>query len=81
MPDHVQVCQPVFWPSHQGGVSIPLAVLGTVSGGVLMRRRALGVGGASKLCAAAILFSLCCAFPLILMGCPTQTVDGVFPPR
>ncbi|XP_019727101.1 solute carrier organic anion transporter family member 2B1-like, partial [Hippocampus comes] len=64
-----------------GGVSIPLAVLGTVSGGVLMRRRALGVGGASKLCAAAILLSLCCAFPLILLGCPTQTVDGVFPAR
>ncbi|XP_051903056.1 solute carrier organic anion transporter family member 2B1 isoform X1 [Hippocampus zosterae] len=64
-----------------GGVSIPLAVLGTVSGGVLVRRRALGVGGASKLCAAAILLSLCCAFPLILLGCPTQTVDGVFPPR
>ncbi|XP_068509303.1 solute carrier organic anion transporter family member 2B1 isoform X2 [Syngnathus scovelli] len=64
-----------------GGVSIPLAVLGTMLGGVMMRRWTLGVGAASKICAVAILLSLCCGFPLIFMGCPTQKVDGVFPPR
>ncbi|XP_077360957.1 solute carrier organic anion transporter family member 2B1 isoform X2 [Festucalex cinctus] len=64
-----------------GGVSIPLAVLGTVLGGVLMRRWTLGVAGASRLCTAAILLSLCFAFPLIFMGCPTQKIDGIFPPR
>ncbi|XP_077402025.1 solute carrier organic anion transporter family member 2B1 isoform X2 [Vanacampus margaritifer] len=63
-----------------GGVSIPLAVLGTVLGGVLMRRWTLGVTGASRLCTAAILLSLCFAFPLIFMGCPTQKIDGIFPP-
>ncbi|XP_061606715.1 solute carrier organic anion transporter family member 2B1 isoform X1 [Phyllopteryx taeniolatus] len=64
-----------------GGLCIPLGVLGTVLGGVVMRRWTLGVTGASKFCAAAILLSLLCAFPLVLMGCPTQKVDGVFPPR
>ncbi|XP_061658420.1 solute carrier organic anion transporter family member 2B1 isoform X2 [Syngnathoides biaculeatus] len=64
-----------------GGLCIPLGVLGTMLGGVLMRRWTLGVTGASKFCTTAILLSLLCAFPLVLMGCPTQKIDGVFPPR
>lgn len=62
-----------------GGVCIPLAVLGTVLGGVLMRRLSLSVGGASKLCTAAILICVFSSTPLLLIGCPTQTVAGVFP--
>ncbi|KAM8741427.1 solute carrier organic anion transporter family member 2B1 [Acanthopagrus schlegelii] len=63
-----------------GGVCIPLAVLGTVLGGVLMRRLNLSVSGASKLCTAAILICVFSATPLLLIGCPTQKVAGVFPP-
>ncbi|XP_029303449.1 solute carrier organic anion transporter family member 2B1 isoform X2 [Cottoperca gobio] len=62
-----------------GGVCIPLAVLGTVLGGVLMRRLNLSVSGASKLCTAAILLCLFSSTPLLLIGCPTQKVAGVFP--
>lgn len=62
-----------------GGVCIPLAVLGTVLGGVLMRRLSLSVGGASKLCTGAILICVFSATPLLLIGCPTQKVAGVFP--
>ncbi|XP_041657732.1 solute carrier organic anion transporter family member 2B1 isoform X2 [Cheilinus undulatus] len=63
-----------------GGVCIPLAVLGTVLGGALMRRLNLSVRSASKLCTAAILLGLLCASPLLLIGCSTQKVAGVFPP-
>ncbi|KAF7642964.1 hypothetical protein LDENG_00247340 [Lucifuga dentata] len=63
-----------------GGVGIPMAVLGTVLGGALMRRLNLSVGSASKLCSAAILLCVFTALPLLLIGCPTQRVSGVFPP-
>ncbi|XP_034538715.1 solute carrier organic anion transporter family member 2B1 [Notolabrus celidotus] len=62
-----------------GGVCIPLAVLGTVLGGALMRRLNLSVSSAGKLCTVAILLGLLCATPLLLIGCPTQKVAGVFP--
>lgn len=63
-----------------GGVCIPVAVLGTILGGVVMRRLNLSVSGASKLCTAAVLVCLFSSLPLLLLGCPTQNVDGVFPP-
>lgn len=63
-----------------GGICIPLAVLGTVLGGVLMRRLNLSVKGASKLCTTVVVLSLFVATPLLLIGCPTQPVGGVFPP-
>ncbi|XP_033969802.1 solute carrier organic anion transporter family member 2B1-like [Trematomus bernacchii] len=62
-----------------GGVCIPLAVLGTVLGGVLMRRLSLSVGGASKLCTAAILLCILSSTPLLFIGCSTQKVAEVFP--
>lgn len=62
-----------------GGVCIPLAVLGTVLGGALMRKLNLSVSGASKLCTTAILLCMFSATPLLLIGCPTQKVAGVFP--
>ncbi|XP_030010290.1 solute carrier organic anion transporter family member 2B1 [Sphaeramia orbicularis] len=64
-----------------GGIGIPLAVLGTVLGGALMRRLNLSVRGASRLCFTAILLCIFSAVPLLLIGCPTQTVAGVFPSR
>ncbi|XP_054481487.1 solute carrier organic anion transporter family member 2B1 isoform X2 [Anoplopoma fimbria] len=62
-----------------GGVCIPLAVLGTVLGGVLMRRLNLSVSGASRLCTGAILLCLFSSTPLLFIGCPTQKIAGVFP--
>lgn len=64
-----------------GGICIPLAVLGTVLGGILMRRLNLSVKGASKLCTTVVVLSLFVATPLLLIGCSTQRVVGVFPPR
>ncbi|KAG7224698.1 hypothetical protein INR49_030028 [Caranx melampygus] len=58
-----------------GGVCIPVAVLGTVLGGVLMRRLNLSVSGASKLCTVAILLCLFSATPLLFLGCSTQTLS------
>ncbi|XP_058484012.1 solute carrier organic anion transporter family member 2B1 isoform X2 [Solea solea] len=63
-----------------GGVGIPLAVLGTVLGGLLMRRMSISVSGASKLCTTVILLCMFTATPLHLIGCSTQTVAEVFPP-
>lgn len=62
-----------------GGVCIPMAVLGIVLGGVLMRRLNLSVNGASKLCTTAILLCMFSALPLLFIGCPTQKIAGVFP--
>lgn len=64
-----------------GGVCIPLAVLGTVLGGALMRRFNISVRGASKLCTAVILICVFSATPLLLIGCSTQKVAEVYPHR
>lgn len=63
-----------------GGVGIPMAVLGIVLGGALMRRFNLSVSASSKLCTVAILLCMFSAMPMLLIGCPTQKVAGVFPP-
>ncbi|KAL3970527.1 transcription factor 7-like 1 [Sarotherodon galilaeus] len=60
-----------------GGVGIPMAVLGTVLGGALMRRFSLSVSGASKLCTIAILLCMLTALPMLFIGCPTQNIAGV----
>ncbi|KAM4619812.1 solute carrier organic anion transporter family member 2B1 isoform 2-T3 [Polymixia lowei] len=62
-----------------GGVNIPLAVLGTVLGGVLMRRMSLSVRGAARMCSTAILLCILCGVPLLFIGCSTQSIAGVFP--
>ncbi|XP_041865089.1 solute carrier organic anion transporter family member 2B1 isoform X2 [Melanotaenia boesemani] len=63
-----------------GGVGIPMAVMGIVLGGALMRRLRLSVRAASKLCTAAIFICMFTAVPLLFIGCPTQKVAGIFPP-
>ncbi|CAI5642562.1 solute carrier organic anion transporter family member 2B1 [Oreochromis niloticus] len=60
-----------------GGVGIPMAVLGTVLGGALMRRFSLSVSGASKLCTIAILLCMLTALPMLFIGCPTQNIAEV----
>ncbi|KAM6984605.1 solute carrier organic anion transporter family member 2B1 [Aplochiton taeniatus] len=63
-----------------GGVDIPLAVLGIVMGGALMRMLNMSVKGAARMCAVAILFCILTALPMLLIGCSTQKVAGIFPP-
>uniref|UniRef100_A0A3Q0QXQ7 Solute carrier organic anion transporter family, member 2B1 n=1 Tax=Amphilophus citrinellus TaxID=61819 RepID=A0A3Q0QXQ7_AMPCI len=72
-----QFSQPVSFSTMMiGGVGIPMGVLGTVLGGVLMRRFSLSVNGASKLCTTAIFLCMLSALPLLFIGCPTQDVAG-----
>ncbi|XP_053703882.1 solute carrier organic anion transporter family member 2B1 [Synchiropus splendidus] len=70
---------PSFSNLMMGGICIPLSVLGTVVGGLLMWRWTLTIRGAGRLCAVAILIGTFTAFPLLLLGCPTQRIGGVFP--
>jgi hypothetical protein len=69
----LNLCVPV------GGVSIPLAVLGIVLGGALMRRLSISTRGSALMCTAAILMCMLTALPLLLLGCSTQSVTGVYP--
>ena len=62
-----------------GGVNIPLAVMGTVLGGALMRRLRISVMGAARMCTLAILLCMLTALPLLLIGCSTQKVAGIYP--
>uniref|UniRef100_A0A3B5MUE0 Solute carrier organic anion transporter family member n=1 Tax=Xiphophorus couchianus TaxID=32473 RepID=A0A3B5MUE0_9TELE len=55
-----------------GGIGMPLAVLGVVLGGALMRRFNMSVSGASKLCTVAIFLCLISALPMLFIGCSTQ---------
>ena len=64
-----------------GGVVIPMAVLGILLGGGLMRKFNLSLTGAGKLCSAVKFLAVCTAIPLLMIGCPTQKVGGVFPER
>uniref|UniRef100_A0A3P9KSZ0 Solute carrier organic anion transporter family member n=1 Tax=Oryzias latipes TaxID=8090 RepID=A0A3P9KSZ0_ORYLA len=63
-----------------GGVGIPMAVLGTVLGGAVMRRLNLSVVGASRLCLTVMVLCTFSALPLLFLGCSTQKVAGIFPP-
>ncbi|CAB1316391.1 unnamed protein product [Coregonus sp. 'balchen'] len=64
-----------------GGVSIPLAVLGIVLGGALMRRLSVSTRGSALMCTAAILMCMLTALPLLLLGCSTQRVTGIYPTK
>uniref|UniRef100_A0A8C7SNT8 Solute carrier organic anion transporter family member n=1 Tax=Oncorhynchus mykiss TaxID=8022 RepID=A0A8C7SNT8_ONCMY len=59
-----------------GGVNIPLAVLGIVLGGALMRRLKISTRGSALMCTSAILMCVLTALPLLLLGCSTQRVTG-----
>ncbi|XP_035638250.1 solute carrier organic anion transporter family member 2B1-like isoform X3 [Oncorhynchus keta] len=64
-----------------GGVNIPLAVLGIVLGGALMRRLKISTRGSALMCTSAILMCILTALPLLLLGCSTQRVTGVYPTK
>ncbi|KAM9540220.1 solute carrier organic anion transporter family member 2B1-like [Salvelinus alpinus] len=64
-----------------GGVNIPLAVLGIVLGGALMRRLNISTRGSALICTSAILMCILTALPLLLLGCSTQRVTGIYPTK
>ncbi|CAI5642563.1 unnamed protein product [Oreochromis niloticus] len=72
-----QFSQSASFSTMMIGVGIPMAVLGTVLGGALMRRFSLSVSGASKLCTIAILLCMLTALPMLFIGCPTQNIAEV----
>lgn len=62
-----------------GGVALPFSILGIVLGGVVMRRRALGEVGAGRMCFISVSLCILTAVPLLLIGCSTQDVHGLYP--
>ncbi|KAJ8412451.1 hypothetical protein AAFF_G00127870 [Aldrovandia affinis] len=64
-----------------GGVTIPVATLGVFIGGVIMKKLCMSVRSSARMSAIAVLLGMLCALPLLFLGCPTQSVAGVYPPR
>ncbi|XP_062385006.1 solute carrier organic anion transporter family member 2B1 [Sardina pilchardus] len=60
-----------------GGVIIPSATLGIMTGGIIMRRLGLSVRGSALMCTVAILVCIFFAVPLLFLGCSTQSVAGL----
>uniref|UniRef100_A0A8C6WUR9 Solute carrier organic anion transporter family member n=1 Tax=Neogobius melanostomus TaxID=47308 RepID=A0A8C6WUR9_9GOBI len=72
----VNMALPCVCPA--GGVALPFSILGIVLGGVVMRRRALAVVGAGRMCFVSVSLCVLTAVPLVFIGCSTQHVHGVY---
>ncbi|KAL2806794.1 solute carrier organic anion transporter family member 2B1 isoform 2 [Daubentonia madagascariensis] len=60
-----------------GCLSFPLAIVGMVVGGALVKRLHLGPMRCSILCLLGALFCLLLGLPLFFMGCPTHQIAGI----
>ncbi|XP_076158512.1 solute carrier organic anion transporter family member 2B1 isoform X2 [Alosa pseudoharengus] len=60
-----------------GGVIIPSATLGIMTGGLIMRRLGLSVRGSALMCTVSVLVCIIFAVPLLFLGCPTQSIAGL----
>ena len=60
-----------------GGVNIPAATLGIMTGGLIMRRLSLSVRGSALMCTVSVLVCIMFAVPLLFIGCPTQPIAGL----
>ncbi|XP_048839039.1 solute carrier organic anion transporter family member 2B1 isoform X2 [Brienomyrus brachyistius] len=69
------------WLSNMiiGGVNIPMAMVGIMAGGAIMRKLRMSVRSSALLCTVVVFASVLIAMPLLLLGCPTQDVAGIFP--
>ncbi|XP_048216459.1 LOW QUALITY PROTEIN: solute carrier organic anion transporter family member 2B1 [Perognathus longimembris pacificus] len=63
-----------------GCLTIPLAIVGVVVGGVLVKRLRLGPRGCGVLCLLGALLCLLLGLPLFFIGCPTHRIAGVARP-
>ncbi|XP_076835814.1 solute carrier organic anion transporter family member 2B1 isoform X2 [Brachyhypopomus gauderio] len=62
-----------------GGLIIPSAMLGIMSGGMVLRRLSLTVKSSAVMCITAVLLGSMFALPLLFLGCSTQRIDGIYP--
>ncbi|XP_063041606.1 solute carrier organic anion transporter family member 2B1 [Engraulis encrasicolus] len=60
-----------------GGLNIPSATLGIMTGGIVLRRFGLSVRGSALMCTICVLVSILFALPLLFLGCPTQPIAGL----
>ncbi|XP_004434059.2 PREDICTED: solute carrier organic anion transporter family member 2B1 [Ceratotherium simum simum] len=60
-----------------GCISIPLAIVGIVLGGVLVKRLHMGPMRCGILCLLGMLFCLLLNLPLFFMGCSTHQIAGI----
>ena len=60
-----------------GCLTIPLAIVGIVVGGILVKRLRLGPMHCGTLCLLGALFCLLLSTPLFFMGCSTHQIAGI----
>ena len=60
-----------------GSVNLPMAVVGNMAGGMIMRTRNLNVRQTVALVLCSLVVTIMCVGALLLFGCEGQTVVGV----
>ncbi|XP_053162528.1 solute carrier organic anion transporter family member 2B1 isoform X3 [Hemicordylus capensis] len=60
-----------------GSINIPGAMVGMVLGGAIMKSCHLSLRRATTMCIVSMGLSILLDFPLLFLGCPTQTVAGL----
>ncbi|XP_062412166.1 solute carrier organic anion transporter family member 2A1 [Sardina pilchardus] len=62
-----------------GAVNLPSMAVGMLLGGVIMKRTGLSLRVIPRFSVAMLVISVLLCVPLFFMGCPTQSVSGIYP--